>query len=607
MIKFDRSISLMDKFRFINFPKLWTSLLVIYPILFMFQGLDFTDQGYWLVGYQRIFSDPQSVESMMSTWLSLVLGGLIDNAGFGVISFRIAFIVVIWISTWITYKLLKDFFKSEEILFPLFVTLVYITKWGVNWISYNDLSALFYLAASFALWRGMRLNNIRWVFLAGLILGAGVYLRIPNLVGLALATTILFAGYIYKWAFKNTFKYIIFFFFGFGFGLLAIFFIISILGHQHFFLNSLYVLKNQAGQAEYHHSSAMLMNMLFHDHMKAFKCAIIFVVILLLVDFVKRNKFLIKIYQKSASPIIVTFGYIIISIALAFYLEHGMRYSYAIPGICYAVLTLGIVQDYKAEKRLHTLIYFIALILLFILPLGSGNGIGNAIYGSWLALPLVLLILKGQVNLLVLTRKLSVPREKSTTKILHTYDDLNAQPLAWLRTSGLSMVLMLAILSFSIYLAYMPYRDSTKRLSLRYNVNSPLLSGILTSKARSNVINELLDQLKGIVKPGDQLLALTDMPILHYLTQTRPYLSSSWTRIIDKEQFAFELINVPKNGMALPVMVRSKGSVSNSEWPTLHIDSGYFVENESAIQKFIITFGYRKYWENQWFEIWTPI
>jgi len=592
----------------LNLSALWLSLLVIYPVLFVFQGLDFTDQGYWLTGYQRIFEDPESVSFMMTTWLSLVVGGLVDQTGLGVISFRIAFVVLMWSTIWLTNRLLKECFEPRKILFPLFVTLVYINKWGVNWVSYNDLSAMFFLAATLALWFGLQRQNGKWLVLSGLILGLGIYLRIPNVTGIALVAAILFAGWLYGWSISRRLRLVTAFFLGVGLGLLAGLLVMKLLGHLPYFLSSISMLKNQAAQSNYHHSSQMLMNLFISDHVHGFRYGLLTVGTLAVVSWVKKQEYLNTFYEsRFYLPAIRLVG-IAVAIFLAMYLERGSIYRWALPGFCYAVLVLGVIAESRSGSRPRALLYFIALIVLLTVPLGSGNGIGNAIYGSWLALPLALLALSQSLNGKFTSADMNLyRRQNNESEFLATSLKDKLLRLGWLPADGFSKIIAGAVLLFSCHLAYIStYRDSRDRSSLRYSFAASELKGILTSKARAQVVGELLAELQGIVKPEEQLLAVTDIPMLNYLTHTRPYLPSSWTGIIGQEQLASDLLEIPKNGKPLPILVRTKGSVHNPEWPNVQIDPNYTGDGELLIREFMATHRYRRKWENQWFEIWSP-
>lgn len=588
--------------------------MVIYPILFMFQGLDFTDQGYWLTGYQRIFQDPESVSSMMTTWLSLVIGGLVEKIGLGVISFRIAFVIVTWMTLWLAYRFLREFFGRREILFPLFVTLVYVTKWGVNWISYNDLSAIFFLGASLVLWFGLQAKNHKLIFLAGFILGVSVFLRISNLAGLSLVLVLPFSAWLYKSQFSSCFKSVILFFVGYIVGLLFILILMQSLGHLQFFIMGVSQFLQLASHSTYHHSSSSLIKMFVTDHALAFSFGFLIVIAIIFIARLKALKLLVNLNSKYHW---ITFSFLstFITTILVLCISHSSAYRWALPGFCYTFLLAGIVKESMSEgSKSHALLYFFALIIFLTLPLGSGNGIGNAIYGSWLALPLSLLILirfsklpnldvdKNQKDKYLLNGGV-LQNIKNNLFVVRS----NPKCIDWLTYEYLSKLISLAVLLFSMYFTYVStYRDGSDRSSLRYKIAVPELEYVLTSKSRSIVVEELLVELKGIVKPNDSLLAVTDIPMLNYLTHTRPYLSNSWTGIMGLEELTSELSKIDANSVTLPVVVRTKGSVHKPEWPNVQIEPGYLGDGEIFIKEFMLNNGFFLRWENQWFEIWVP-
>lgn len=588
-MKFSAHLNNFQKNLFsLNPSYFWVFLLIIYPLFFIFQGLDFTDQGFWVTGYQLIFKDPESILVMMPTWLSLVIGGLVDLTGFGLISFRIAFVLILWITIYLSYRLLTECFKKEEILFPLFLTLIYITKCGVNWINYNNLSAVFFLGASIPLWLGLQRKNYKLIVWSGFILGLAIYLRIPNLMGLALVAGILFAGWFDKWHISLTVRFVLFFFSGWLGGILLGLIAIKLSGDLRIFLISIFRLASHAAQPSYHHSMSMLWNLFIDEHISAIRYGFLVIVILLILSWIQKYKLLIKFFVSDYFITIRRFIYIVIIFSLAVYLEHNSRYLLAVPGFCYAVLILGIISEIRSGSRSYALLYFISIVLLLIVPLGSNNGMGNSIYGSWLALPLSIIVLRRNLNV----------RYLEPFVVLRLMTPLR---------NDFGKVIIGVLLLISLHITYIStYRDSADRSALRYTSNSPKLKGILTSKERSQVVDELLKELKSIVNPGDSLLAITDIPMVHYLTDTRPFLSNPWVSLIDNEELASDFAGALKNSSALPVLIRTKGPIGNPEWPNIEITPPqYFGEGELLIKSFISTNNYRKKWENKWFEIWT--
>jgi hypothetical protein len=559
----------------------------------MFQGLDFTDQGYWLTGYQRIFQDPESVSSMMTTWLSLIIGGLVEKIGLGAISFRIAFVIVIWMTLWLAYRFLRECFGREEILFPLFVTLVYVTKWGVNWISYNDLSALFFLGASLVLWYGLQAKNYKLIFLAGLILGVSVYLRIPNIAGVTLSLAIFYAGWLGQTKITSCLKLVFLFFGGYILGLLVILFFMHLMGHLPYFSMGVSELIKQASHSNYHHSFKTLLNLIFVHHIKSLIFAMCSLCLVIVVVLLKKLAFKINFFRSNLWFLILYILAFVVVVQLAGYLEHRSNHQFALPGFCYAILLLGTFLEVRGGSRKLALLYFIALLILFIVPLGSASGIKNAIHGSWLALPAALLALFRIFN-----------RECDISLGVNLFKN-NGVFKNNLIASFIVTIIGMTILLFSLRIAYLStYRDSESRIELKYPIDISELRGIYTSKARSKSVEEIILKLRDYVKPGDKLLAITDIPMLNYLTNTKPFLSYSWTRLMWEDQLAEEL-REKKDYVHYPVVVRTKGSSMNKEWPSVTIDKSYQGGGEFLIREFMNLNHYQKHWENDWFEIWV--
>lgn len=79
---------------------------VFYQILFIFQGLDLSDEGFYATFYQQIFNDPQSVAFNFMYWLTGILGGawyyLFPHLG--LLGFRILGVIVTSATLILTYR-----------------------------------------------------------------------------------------------------------------------------------------------------------------------------------------------------------------------------------------------------------------------------------------------------------------------------------------------------------------------------------------------------------------------------------------------------------------------------------------------------------------------
>ena len=85
-------ISIRSFFENMN-TKVFFLLLFLCQLIFIFQGIDFLDEGFTATFYQQFFNDPSSVEYNFMFWLSGLIGGtftylfpiiyiFFDSAGF---------------------------------------------------------------------------------------------------------------------------------------------------------------------------------------------------------------------------------------------------------------------------------------------------------------------------------------------------------------------------------------------------------------------------------------------------------------------------------------------------------------------------------------------
>ena len=164
-------------------------LIIIYPLLFVWQGLDFTDTGFWLTGYRIFLSHPESIGSGIANWGSYAIGWLVSffTADLGILGFKFADAIVCWATLFISYLLLNDVNDKKDkhlILILLFTTLLYATKTIGNWIGYNNLTGLTYIAGGALLYFGLQRSSVTKICISGLITGAGIFIRFPNLLGI---------------------------------------------------------------------------------------------------------------------------------------------------------------------------------------------------------------------------------------------------------------------------------------------------------------------------------------------------------------------------------------------------------------------------------------
>jgi hypothetical protein len=144
-------------------------------------------------------------------------------------------------------------------------------------------------------------------------------------------------------------------------------------------------------------------------------------------------------------------------------------------------------------------------------------------------------------------------------------------------------------------------------------VDNPYIRHVYTTPERANAINELLTESKKYFQAGDTVLMYHTIPMMHYLTRTRPFLRNALPWLYEGSFFAGELRNTVEKTGQKPVIVRQliKTVAEASNWPD---PPPFFDENwatinakrDEALESFIHEHGYREVWRNGVFAIYVP-
>jgi hypothetical protein len=552
--------------------------LFIYPLLFIWQGLDVTDSGFFLSNYQLFFEDA-NIRSVHVAWLTNVIGGLWWNlfGNLGVIGFKLLWVLMIWIGFYLAYRLLKPYSSKLLLGWALFITLLAVTNRGGNWFNYNTMTSVLYMAGAWTLMEGLRQHSRNFLIASGFLLGISVFARLPNILAMSLAAIILIHGILNKSRLRTLINDLLIFSLGGLISLSVVLIAMEWLAHRHLFIEEVQHLFSQAEKADYHHSSHALLYLFIKDHILAgiagIACSLALIGVSMLAN---------KLFQpKSGLWWLSIFGLAGLA-TVAFLLWHGF-WRWTIPGILYLVL-IAYIFGFIKQSIEYRILALIALGVLVLVPLGSGNGIHNAIHGMWIALPIVLLFFM-QPTVTIRNWKWS------------------QESFNYARV----LVITTLVLSSLVQAMSYTYRDSKNRLEMTATVEHPLLIGVLTTNERAKVMQELLDELKEYVKPGDFIFAYEEISLIHFLTQTRPYLYHTWPMLEHPTSFKKLLEKAEIERPLLPVVVRAKASTSARHWPN-NLDEGLEpyepeISNRQLAEDFLNRHQYVKVWENLFFEI----
>lgn len=555
----------------------------VWSMLRVWQGLDFTDMGYWLTGYQQLYSYPQGIGEGLVNWLSYFIGHWVGVAlGGGVLSYKLGYVLVVTVTAMLAYRVLADVLgRSRTLAALVLLTALFVGKALGNWVGYNNLTALFYLAGAALLYWGLVGERKLLVVMAGAVLGANVFVRFPNVLGVALISAVWLHALAYRWPWRSTLAWSTWFLMSFIFGMALIWALIVLHGHDALYLNGSGWIFDMAVDAGSHHSGGGLLKLFVLDQALAFAYTLPIIAIgMPIANWLSRQH-----------PLMVSIAIGFLASLLIYVLNYmGNGYSdsgkWVVTGLCYVVLLIMVVREFRSNQPL-ALMAFVAGLTLVLVPLGSNNGIANAKFGMWLALPLALMWLWRGADLRFNKFSLNV----GASRIF-------------------SGIIVLALLFQALVASWrFTYHDSEQRLALTHSISHPLLVGSFTTEQRAKVVADLLGAMQHFVKPGDDLLVYNEIALVHFLTETRPWLGTPWPMLFSPKKIAILLYEKEKSGAKFPFIVRATGNTSNTKWPVgaKSLDeSNRKDESRRVFAAFELRHGYVLVWSNDFFEVLRP-
>jgi hypothetical protein len=609
-------------------PILIGTLILLFSIGFMWQGLDVTDTGYSLANMQQFFDGyPRDVTDpvVSSCWLTYLIGGVWYRiTGSGLFGFRVLYLMVTFCIFGLAWLPMRVAGISRSLV-ALFAGSAMVIAQSFYFPSYNEITSLFFVVASVTLYYGL-VNNLRLlIFLGGAAASISVFARLPNVV---IAGIIVAIPYFrvsesmeserpWKVSARLVLRECVAFSLGYLAGLGVVLLVMASLGHVGAYLQMLQQMSTTIGDPAQHHGGARLLRGLLHDYFYSVIAGIAFALGAIALGLLA-----------SRSPDRAFRGLLVIMAAggltvMALAFDDFSIYLW--PGLIFVTLIAGTFGLLSLDKE-SRLLCMLAGVVLFMTPLGSNNGIYNSVYAMSLAAPVALIALIARPGA---TKRISsdTTEERITLAVagappapIRGNARLFAHSLAFcktmvataarLDTSVVGYAILCSMVAFSIVHRWnFTFRDSPQRLAMRASVNHSKLRNVFTTAARARSLEELLKALQPLIRKDDYLLDHMQVPMIYFLTEARPYLYSTWANLYEPSVFERMIQKAVATRRNLPVCVRTKIDTSHPEWPeeTYPLSqSPRFAQNRRLIESFLQVHNYQKHWENNAFEIWLP-
>ena len=549
--------------------------LVVLPLFWAIRGIDPTDSGFVLTNQRYIFSHPHWVGYWFHLWLTSVVGGVWDSifGRFGLLPHKIASAVIFWGMAALILAMYKGITKRKIVLPAIVLSLTYAFVYRINVIHYDNLSALVLVAGAVPLVRAVFGGREALYALSGFLLGLSVFVRVPNAVGLGL----ILVPPILKLVFKKTSEELKFRgrdFFIFGLGVLgavaACFAAMCALGHLNLYLCSLLELSKHGINKGAYNLSRLIKRPLF-DTLYALLYG--FPAVIAILGFSWTMTKAPRPWMRLGIGAVLGAG--ILGLLLVNAYDTDLYFVFRLTaGVCYWA-TIALLVDQKADPRLR-LLSVVASCLTLVLNVGSDTRIMVASYGFPVMMPALF------ATFAYARGRLSGLSGEALFK--------NAIPVVSALLVGFS-----AGATFTLV-----FRDSSLP---NYCVKGYQLDGVLTSKERAHVLCRDLPIISELIPPGSTLLAYGNIPIVHFIAHTRPYLGNSWADQYSYEYLDLLLRKAEMDKEPLPLVLVAKRDVFRPTWPSAETP---LREMPEVLTDFLKRNSYRVRWSSDAFTLYSP-
>lgn len=243
------------------------------------------------------------------------------------------------------------------------------------------------------------------------------------------------------------------------------------------------------------------------------------------------------------------------------------------------ILLSGMSLFFDRDNDCKNALLLAGITIMMITPIGSNGGLLKSFYGMWLILPLSILCaydIQDRISKIEISSILSLLK---------------------------SLLIALLILSVFFHITDI-YRDDQNRINLNTEFSSHSLRGIYSTNDRVRVLDDLLSQIEKNTNEGDEILLVSAIPLVYYLTETRPTLGYPWPEQIPLDKVK-EKVQIWEDAKKYPKMfVYTKVDTENRNWPDANdIDRGDSEVTEYLKNQYLNRQNYSLLSENEAFAI----
>lgn len=550
-----------------NNPKQWfwwsTAIVALYLSIGAVLGFDVCDNGQYMTFYANIFTAPESVGYHFMYYLSGIVGGtfLAICPAMGLLGMRLLGLACLVLCMFTVWRILKPHISATAIVVGNTLSMVAFVALPVTFC-YDLLSIALYLLAIELLLKPRMLTAL----VGGCLLGINAFSRTPNVLGFIFAFIPLLAVWCGGKSLKKGAQLAAVSIAGIAVGVGGVIVLMAALDHLTIFTDNLATLRHIAADnsGESSHNIVSLITQQFSFYY---------------IEFTTWFKLasIIGIYtvlrQRIGSPFIRVMLLLGASSA-SVWLMWRMLPLQPIWALC----AIGCLTAIWLNRGNTRYVAVVALLLMLIFPMGSDSGFNNGTIILMLASPIAIAVCM-----------------KHTLMFRTGY-----------------FIAAFTIVCIAKMVTNGAYFDGGPLWKKTATINSPRAAGILTTPERAAIVNDALKGIQPWVKPGDTLLVYGSMPMLNYLTDTRPAMDCCWPELLSTSLIAERLSKIAKPPLVLRqkfVSIGTKFSAPTDSLLQTYGDSKSTFCSDTkiaALNDFLTENHYQKVFENTHFVLYTP-
>ena len=537
----------------------YVSLVVSLVIMFCYQSMNIfwslepLDPGYYLAAYDNVFDAPECVSDTFGQYLTNIIGGCFIkmSPSIGLVGFRLIGTALILLSVVLVFYTFKQEIKVSHILLgSSLVVICYVHVSNGNTFNNGILSCFLYVCAISLLYKGLLSGNSLLFLLGGIFVGVNIFVRIPNLLGVLLSLVILLSDIVCGRGNKLKYKECLLFICGALFGISLIMAIIFLLGHEHIFMQSLLGLGHSATSAESSHSMTILIISQFFTYYNGIVSICLFFGVF-------------YIMKRTAKCHLTKWTLFVLASFFLFY----HVYLDTTSNNTWALSAAGCLILVCRHRDNLSLIAVLGLFMLIVEPIGSNSGYSQASLPALIAAPVA--------SMTVINR------------------------------DNLYFVIVACLAIFMKTIKQGNFNEFGPLYEKRFKIESPECSFLYTTQDRAKVLNESLPELKKYIHERDTLLVYNALPILNYLTHTRPAGGNS------VPGYSLDFFDRLNNMKYKPkILVHKFEPFGNWKMQTRKIIvDDLFSSNENkemTLNRYLTINNYKVAWENPYFILLLP-